>query len=167
MKRTERAMRTIELGLLGAIVLAGCSSQSSVDAGGHTNWLECKDFSGCASNRAAVACTDGYCVDGSGKRLTAAAGGSDGGAHRDSGGRSATNGGSGAGGGRAGGGSGGAGTGGTANGGASNGGSANGGTASGGTATGGAADGGGIRMPNCPGPMTEQCASEGCADGGA
>jgi hypothetical protein len=152
-------MRTIELGLLWAIVLAGCSSGSATEAGGHTNWLKCGDLADCAKNPAAVACTDGYCVDGNGKRLTEGAGGRDGGAHREGGGQSATGGASGTSGGRDGGRSGAAGTGGGATGGAATGGAATGGV-------GGGSDGGGIRVPACPGPMTEHCASTDCVEGG-
>ena len=63
-------MRRIDLVLLGVIALAGCDSGSSEPAaGGHTNWVECDELADCAKLPAAVACTDGYCVDGDGQRF--------------------------------------------------------------------------------------------------
>lgn len=190
-------MRTLELGLFCAISLVACGGESGVQAGGHTNWLTCKTLADCASNPAAVACTDGYCVDDKGNRLPAGTA-TDGGVRRDAGqsgaGGASTGGQSGNGG--ASGASGGSGAGG-ASGGAANGG-AGGGVCSGAPGCGeegtaccdpfpcdgpnfchgtlsccgsachaSCADaGGGIRMPVCPGPMTERCASERCVTGG-
>jgi hypothetical protein len=193
-------MRTIELALACAIALAGCSGETDVQAGGHTNWLTCDALADCVTNPAAVACTGGYCVDDKGNRLPAGTGTRDGGVRRDGGGQSGSGGASAGGqsgnGGRSAGGSSGAATGGSTSGGTANGGA--GGTCSGVPAGCGeegspccdpfpcdgpnfchgslsccgsacrtsCADGGGIRVPTCPGPMTERCASERCVTGG-
>lgn len=133
----------------------GSDSSSGAQSGGHTNWLECKNFADCADYPSAVACSDdGYCVDDAGGRVGATTGT----------GGAGTEGGTTASGGEGGakGGAGGAGSGGTAGGGAGSGGTA-----------GGGGQGGTGACPPCahkgpPCVATDPCQCDYvCPDGGA
>lgn len=55
------------------LVASACfNSKDGPQAGGHTNWLKCQSLEDCEMSSQAVACSNGFCVDKAGERISVA-----------------------------------------------------------------------------------------------
>ncbi len=69
--RTHRWSAAALMALL-AIASACYDASEAPQAGGHTNWLQCRTLDDCVQSSQAVECSAGYCLDGDGHRIEAA-----------------------------------------------------------------------------------------------